>query len=114
MEFDLKKTLEWCEANNVVFGLSIVDGLLSITGRKGNIFAEYAIDTECTPEAVGQAVYAALFSVQQGSKFHAEFGHMPSISDPPDPSEVEASKGGHVVPELPASAPRGIQVSPES
>jgi hypothetical protein len=114
MEFSLKKTLEWCEANGVVFKVSIEAGLLAIAGRNGNIFAEYTIDETCTPEAVGQAVYAALYSVKQGSEFHAKHGHFPPVSPSTGPPEVGDGKGSYTIPELPSNAPQNLRLNPES
>jgi hypothetical protein len=72
-----KKTLEWCAANEVSFKVIVKDGGMAVTGRRRNIASIYDIREPFGPEEVGQAVYAALFAVERGTKFHAEFGDLP-------------------------------------
>jgi hypothetical protein len=72
-----KTTLEWCAANEVSFKIIDKDGIMAITGRWHNISATYEIGEPFSSAEVGQSVYAALFSVERGSKFHAEFGDFP-------------------------------------
>lgn len=91
MEYDLKKALEWCAANEVYFKIVVEDGFLAIAGRRRNLSATYPIREPFDPAAVGQALCATLFSVERGSKFHAEFGDFPPVGGVP--SEAKAENG---------------------
>jgi len=79
MDYNLKKTLEWCAENGLTFKVVNEFGVLAITARSGNVFASYAIEEPVTPETVGHSMFAALYSVEHGTKFHQRFGYFPPI-----------------------------------
>jgi hypothetical protein len=106
-DHDLPEVLAWCAKNEVNFKITNRDGPLAITAQNGAIRAEYHIgDGDVGPEAVGQAVWAALFAVQHGSEFNAQFGSYPPVKEGDSRNK---SGGGEVQPHVPtepaASAP---------
>jgi hypothetical protein len=114
MEIDLKKILAWCEENEVAFKITIDAGLLSVAGRNGNLFAEYPIEEPFTPETVGQALCAALYSVKCGTEYHATNGYLPDFGGAASPSEVGDRESSFTIPPPPATAPQGLRGDPES
>jgi hypothetical protein len=114
MEIDLKQILEWCEANEVSFKISIEAGLLSVAGRNGNLFAEYPIEEPLTPETVGQSVCAALYSIKCGTEFHATNGHLPDFGAAVGSSEVGDRESSFSIPTVPSTTPQGVRSDPES
>ena len=87
-EYDLTKTLEWCADNEVFFQITNHSGVMAITARRDNIFAEYTIH-RTDAEDVGRAVWAALFAVKTGTEFHGRYGHYP-----PAPGKRSRAEGG--------------------
>lgn len=114
MEYDLKKTLEWCAANEVSFKIVVEDGFLAVSGRRQNLSATYPIGEPFGPTTVGQAIYAALYSVERGSKFHAEFGDFPPVGGVPGEAEAGNGEGSNNIPPEEATAPPDLLVIPES
>ena len=113
VEYDLKKTLEWCEANEVSFKIVVEGGLLAVTGRRRNISATYPIGEPVGPTAVGQAIYAALYSVERGSKFHAEFGDFPPVGGTVSETEAGNGEGSDILPPAETTPPPGLLIDPE-
>jgi hypothetical protein len=123
LDYDLKKTLEWCAANGVVFGVTTHGDTLAITAKRSNIFAEYIIDEPFDAKSIGDAMWAALFSVKHGTEYHAEFGHFPPVRKRTGPPPIEERKnspipsqnGGGPSPNLqPAAVPRRRELDSES
>ena len=78
---DFDSLLAWSNEHNVVFKLTAQNGILAVTARCANIFAEYPIGEPVGPGTVGQALWASLYSVKHGSEFHAQFGSNPPIGE---------------------------------
>jgi hypothetical protein len=99
-DHDLPSVLAWCAKNEVNFKITNRDGPLAITAQHGAIRSEYHIgDGDVGSEAVGQAVWAALFAVQHGSEFNTQFGIYPPVREG---DSRDKSDGGEVQSGVPA------------
>lgn len=79
LDYDLKKTLEWCVENGVVFRITNSGGLLAVTAQLERVFAEYPVEEPLDAARLGNATWAALFSVKHGTDLHREHGQLPPI-----------------------------------
>lgn len=94
VDYNLQKTLEWCAENEVVFGVTNEVGIITITARNKNIYAEYAVDEPYDARALGNAAWAALYAVKHGSQFHERFGHYPPVGGGATPNPEESGGAG--------------------
>jgi hypothetical protein len=73
-EVIMNEVLKWCAENEVTIKITDEDGLLAVTAKYTNLFAEYAIPEPCSPEAVGRTVHAACYSVKCGAEYRERHG----------------------------------------
>ena len=101
----LIQTLNWCVQNDVLFRVTINNGVLHIEAFRANVSSEWPIRAG-TIESVSDALYASLFSVKEGTEFHRAHGEMPSLrACRPGSASDEGAGRGAVSPDSESSTP---------
>jgi hypothetical protein len=107
LDYDLQRTLKWCEEHGTLFKITAEDGLLAVSAKCENIYADYVVEPPFNAQSLGNAVWAAIFAVKHGTEFHKKFGHYPPVAGgDPTPGVGDSNPQQNVGPARPGRESR--------